>query len=246
MKVLKLFIIGLLPYLAISCGVFIEKDISNESVALLSPGNGTNNDETTQRFSWEENEQIDQYRLQIVTSDFNNIRVTYHDTLVSSTRFSTNDLEPQEYEWRVRGETSSENTTDYITRSFRVDADNDISDLSVNLTSPSEGRVYSEGASILLDWSILEESTSYEVVIEVIESELYPSGGGESGLTETEYSVKASDLFDGEVAPDTDETDFETIPIEYEWYVIAKNDNFESLRSEVRKFIVNTKVLKIR
>ena len=134
----KLFIVGALLCMLCSCELIFDKDISGETITLLSPGDSTSNEELTQTLWWESHQDVSEYRIQIVTPDFEDTRIMYEDTLVSSTSF-TIDLVPEDYKWRVRGENSFDNYTAYSLRGFRVDSSKDISDEQVDLLLPGDG-----------------------------------------------------------------------------------------------------------
>ena len=115
-------IISLLCFvlLFISCDDIIEEvDISNTLITILAPTNNSILDTTIVTFSWNTHKDIETYRLQIATPDFENATQIVLDTLVSKTNH-TQTLDYKDYEWRIRGE-NSVYQTEYTINSFIVE-----------------------------------------------------------------------------------------------------------------------------
>lgn len=105
--------------LCVSCNeiLFVE-DISEEKVAVLAPLDETEVLSGTIIFSWEANESVPAYQLQLATPDFENASQILIDTIIT-TRSYTESLEANTYEWRLRG-VNSEYETSYTTQGFVV------------------------------------------------------------------------------------------------------------------------------
>jgi len=104
----------------VSCDDIVGvNDISDETLTILAPTNGSTLIITDVTFSWNSVEDAEQYKLQVATPNFVMANQIILDTLVASTNFSQ-PLELGNYEWRVRAE-NSEYQTDYSTQNFTIE-----------------------------------------------------------------------------------------------------------------------------
>lgn len=102
------------------CKDIIEvNDISQDTITIIAPTNNARLDEPNIRFSWELLDFADSYQLQIVTPDFNEALQVVEDTIVDSSDFFKT-LEPNTYQWRVRG-LNSAFQTQYKTQTFTIE-----------------------------------------------------------------------------------------------------------------------------
>lgn len=110
---LLLFAIG------ISCDelLFVD-DISGEKITVLAPSDKTELVEGDVIFSWETNELVEAYQLQLAIPDFENASQILLDTIITARSF-TKALVSNSYEWRLRG-VNSQYETGYTTQSFVV------------------------------------------------------------------------------------------------------------------------------
>ena len=97
----KLVLIATVVLFATSCGIFIENDISTESVIVNSPGDSVF--AASVFFGWEENEDALEYRVVVATPSFDDLQQIILDTFITSTDFSL-ELLPDDYEWKIRPE----------------------------------------------------------------------------------------------------------------------------------------------
>jgi len=105
---------------AIACDDIIEvEDISDNTVNILAPTNGTVLDTLTTTFTWEALESAEHYYLQVATPSFENANQIVADTLLVKTSFSKL-LPVNSYEWRIRAENSDYNTN-YTQQSFSIE-----------------------------------------------------------------------------------------------------------------------------
>ncbi|AUP79693.1 hypothetical protein [Flavivirga eckloniae] len=96
-------------------------DISKELVVISSPANGaTFSTTSTVNFSWRAIEGAEDYVIQIVTPDFENITETITDETITNTGFSISNLSKNDYKCRVKAK-NSEYETGYTEIGFTVD-----------------------------------------------------------------------------------------------------------------------------
>jgi len=96
-----------------------EVDITNETVRILAPVNQVTLNTGDVLFSWEGVDQADSYHLQIAMPNFENAQQILADTNVVGTQFFK-ELEPNEYQWRIRAENSAY-FTNYTLSNFSVE-----------------------------------------------------------------------------------------------------------------------------
>lgn len=148
-------------------------DISQEVVEVLAPIDGSvlENEEVT--FSWNEIEFADQYQIQVAQPTFVEASQVVLDTILGdslqSFRNFTKTLNPNVYQWRVRG-LNSNFSTDYSTQSFEVlvpvddDEQVDLSTESVMLLAPFDNAVLND-TNVTFSWESVTEATSYRFQI---------------------------------------------------------------------------------
>ncbi|MEC3882037.1 hypothetical protein [Parapedobacter sp. 10938] len=101
-----------------ACSEFIETPITNERVALLSPGAGAAAATDTVQFLWEPMGHALHYRLQVASPTFGDAVLFYADTTLEKTSYRIF-LAPGRYQWRVKAGNGSSGTR-YTTRSFTI------------------------------------------------------------------------------------------------------------------------------
>ena len=118
MRIKKLFLIFLFVGF-IACDDIIEVvDISNETVTIIAPVNGSVIDTTRVNFTWKAMEEAETYHLQVATPTFNEATQIVLDTVVTKTEVSKT-LNNNNYEWRIKAKNSGYETV-YTTQSFSV------------------------------------------------------------------------------------------------------------------------------
>lgn len=85
------------------CAEFIEYPLENKQIDLLAPSVDYQSNDTLVTFWWSVHEDAKYYRLQIVQPTFEKTDILYLDTLLSEDKLVV-DLDPGQYEWRVRPE----------------------------------------------------------------------------------------------------------------------------------------------
>lgn len=140
-----------------------ETDISNESVTILAPLEGSQLDITSISFNWTEVDQADSYQIQIATPNFGSAQQIVTDVVLDSITSYSTQLNPNDYQWRVRA-LNSAYQTGYSTASFRVLSNDDFENNTVVLQSPGDGLITNE-LEQLLQWDDVLEATSYDIEI---------------------------------------------------------------------------------
>lgn len=142
------------------CKTFFEEDITNQTVAILSPARGTVTEIASQTFWWQKVEGAMKYRLQIVTPSFDSTEVLVLDTLVASDKFMVN-LFPSVYEWRVRAENSGWQTP-WTMGELEIYSTMDLKRQKINLLSP--GLMTNKNTN-RFEWDELYNAKNYSFVI---------------------------------------------------------------------------------
>lgn len=149
--------------LSVSCEeILLEEDISNRTVRLIAPVEGTEFYSTSITFNWELVEDATEYRIQIAKPDFNNTMQIVADNIIETNSFTTQ-LNIGEYEWRVQALNSGYETA-YTTRSLTIVSNDAFQDNSVALTTP-EDNLITNNASQNLIWQSVIGATNYDVQI---------------------------------------------------------------------------------
>jgi hypothetical protein len=117
MRNMGLFFLVILVFVA--CDDIIEVvDISDKTVAILAPTNGSVVHTTLVNFSWQALEDAETYRVQVVTPTFNEAAQILLDTIVTKT-YVSGELNINDFEWRVKAVNSGYETP-YTTQHFSV------------------------------------------------------------------------------------------------------------------------------
>lgn len=145
-----------------ACDDFVEKDIENETISLLAPGNNLTTVQLTHTFWWDWLEGAEVYNMQIVEGTFSSVTSFILDTTVSKNKFDVT-LYPGSFQWRVRGENNG-GVTDYSTYNLTIDSTLDISSLQVVLSSPIDNYI-TNNDSITFVWNSLLNADDYLVEV---------------------------------------------------------------------------------
>ncbi len=146
------------------CDDILEDDISNDEVALFAPAEGVQLDSGSVTFVWDPLEGALDYRLLLVSPDFENPAQVWADTITTGTSF-TIPLAAGTYTWGVNAANTAY-TTAFFTRSFSIveATDPDISDRSPNLVSPSADLEADAGTFVFL-WDTIRDASDYNLRI---------------------------------------------------------------------------------
>lgn len=144
------------------CDDILEEDIANDEVALFAPGEGVQLDSGSVTFVWDPLEGALDYRLLLVSPDFENPAQVWADTITTGTSFTTS-LGAGTYTWGVNAANTAY-TTAFFTRTFTVVefTDPDISDRSPNLVSPAADLKADAGTFVFL-WDTIRDASSYNL-----------------------------------------------------------------------------------
>jgi len=141
---------------------FIEIDLSDKQVVLLSPSDNYQTSTLTQTFWWEYTEGALGYELQIVSPSFANTTQLILNISTDSTRFDYT-LNPGSYEWRVRAYNGS-STTAYTTYSIKIDSTGSVSSQVLVLISPVDNIITNQ-MSHTFKWDTLYNADDYRFEI---------------------------------------------------------------------------------
>ncbi len=193
-----------------SCDDILEEDITDDSIQILSPVEGTVVVGNNVQFLWQTLDGADDYRVQVLGAN----QIIIIDSLVSVNQLDYN-LNVGNYQWRVKGENFAYETEYTFPINFSVEASEDLTTQNVILLTPSDN-LYTNNADITFTWNSIATANSYTLEIVKInngETTIYQ----ESDITTTSTSVESS-LFD--------------VDAQYIWKVKAVNDTSETPFSE--------------
>lgn len=178
-----------------ACEDILEKDLSNQEVVLIAPGEEVLVKQKDLTFLWEPVQGASGYLLQVVSPSFDKPETVVLDTFIVSTRFN-HALAPGRYEWRVSAENSAYYTP-YASRSFVVDtATGQDAGNNIKLISPRNGFLTKE-STLEFVWNKVSEATHYQVQISgatemILSTKDTTAGLGFTAVNDTLYwQVKA-------------------------------------------------------
>lgn len=101
------------------CDDIFLKDITDKKVSIVCPADGyTTTSSQKILFWWDGMEGADEYELQIVTPDFQNIQQLKVQEVLDTVRYSVT-LPAGNYQWRIRGLNNSY-ASEFVTRNLTV------------------------------------------------------------------------------------------------------------------------------
>lgn len=215
MRFKYLFVLGAIALFFASCHSILLKDIQNDKVTLLAPGDSVSTKVSTVTFWWEVLDGADSYRLQIVSPSFDGVQQFIIDTLVASDKF-TMQLNPGVYQWRLRGESSAYQSK-YVVRTLTIDTTTDLSVQTLILVSPADN-YHTSQSTIHFQWTPFSYADDYRFEI---------ASPDFNGATLVSVNVTA-DTFSYSL-PDG----------QYQWRVRAQNATTNTQFS-TRSFIIDT------
>ncbi len=149
----------------ISCSDIIEvPDISSNTVNLVAPADNAALNITTLTLSWETVEDAENYQVQVVRPNFENILQLELDSTLTENSISIDIEVGNSYQWRVRAKNSN-SATPYTTYSFaNITEVPDISSNTVNLVAPADNATLNI-TTLTLSWETVEDAESYQVQV---------------------------------------------------------------------------------
>ncbi len=151
-------------FLLISCEeTLFETDISETNLELIAPSDGSVISFTSINFDWEPLIDANRYQLQIATPNFDNPIQIIQDVLLDSISTFDAQLNPNIYQWRVKGINSAYETS-YTTASFEIRNNEDFSDNVIVLNNPQDNLIINTNV-FNLEWSSVLDATGYRIQI---------------------------------------------------------------------------------
>ena len=114
----KKFLLLLAVGMFLGCEAIFVENISNATVSILAPKEGTAISTGIINFNWNAVDDADLYQLQIAIPGFSNASQIVVDTTITKTSFSKN-LTIGTYQWRVKA-LNTDYQTNFTTASFEV------------------------------------------------------------------------------------------------------------------------------
>ncbi|HLA55566.1 MAG TPA: hypothetical protein VK623_05680 [Flavobacterium sp.] len=151
----RLFLGCLVVFLTASCDDIIEKDITNDTVQLVSPIDDAQIESNVVSFQWNNLEDADKYRIQVYADN----QIVALDSVVTATHL-TIPMSPGTYQWRVRGENSAYVSSYSFPMSFSLIETTDLENQQVILSSPTAG-LYTNNTNITCTWESLSAADDY-------------------------------------------------------------------------------------
>ena len=148
-----------------SCSDFLEEDISDDPVQLITPLNGFTSIENSINFVWEEIEGATDYQIQIVTPSFDSIVSFVARTyLGEQIQFDTS-LLIGKYEWKIIASNSGYETESTV-YNFEImeDTVGSLINKSIQLITPSDNLITNDPTIEFL-WGTLLNATSYSIQV---------------------------------------------------------------------------------
>ena len=158
MKILNKILFLLLVLFAFSCEDIIEKDITNDTIQIISPVNGTVISSNVTTFQWNSLKGAKNYRVQV----FNSSQALVIDSLVKNKVNLMTTLSQGQYQWKVRGENFAYQSNYTLPAAFSVVPSTDLTAQQVILTNPTNN-YYTNSTSVTLGWQNLDAATSYSL-----------------------------------------------------------------------------------
>lgn len=188
-----------------SCEDIIEKDITDDTVQIISPQNNDVINSNVVDFQWNELDGAEKYRVQVYSGSSIVI-----DTLVAENHLNV-PMTQGNYQWRVRGENFGYNSNYTFNFNFSVIESTDLTNQQTILNSPADN-FYTNNTNVILNWQSLSAAESYTFeLINVTNGESIVNQ--QSGLTATSLTLNNTIL---------------TADAQYRWKVKAVNSTSQT------------------
>ncbi|WP_421876462.1 hypothetical protein [Marinoscillum sp.] len=158
----KEYLLFMIILVLAACGEIVEKDISNDELLLLAPGDSAMVNEDSVSLWWEYLDGARSYEVHLVSPSFNNAQVVYLDS-VTNRNLITMALKPGQYQWEVRAFNAGY-STDFFYRTFTLDTAGgiDISAQGVTIISPQPGATVNS-STVSLWWEEVSGADGYQL-----------------------------------------------------------------------------------
>ena len=161
MKPTQCLTLLLMFFLIYSCEQIIEPvNIKNKSIKLHAPQENATVSSEKVTFSWENDSNIEQYRIQVVSPHFDSPYALLIDSLVWESRFSDTLVAQQDYAWRVRGENSLYRT-EFSSRKFTIGL-HSIAEHTPVLLTPGNNTSLDHN-TVNFVWNPIQEAENYHL-----------------------------------------------------------------------------------
>ncbi len=146
-----------------SCRDVFERDISNETVQLLTPNDNYITENTNINFQWKQVEEATHYQIQIVSPKFDTVYTHYFDTTVSSLQL-IHTLDPGKYQWKVKARNNAYQTNFSSVYNLNIDSSFNLNNQSILLYSPVNNS-YFNYSTITFNWQSLYSAQGYNIEV---------------------------------------------------------------------------------
>jgi uncharacterized protein YegP (UPF0339 family) len=196
----------------------LSGDIQKNVIMLMSPTDKSTIVDKKVTFWWNTLSGAQKYNLQVATPTFTNPVKLIYDQWVT-TNFISLDLEPGNYEWRVKASNST-GETNYSQSSFSI-YNNDLTKQKTTLLKPLYGEQINN-SSATLSWEKINSSATYHLLIK--------KDSWETGTIVQEMSTSKTEI------------ELPFLNGEYFWGVKAIDpQNSSETEYSIRKFVVDFK-----
>jgi hypothetical protein len=141
---------------------FIVKDIKNDNIVVLAPGNNLSTPNNSVTFWWEKLDGAEKYSLQIVKPNFASVQQLIVDTNVTGDKFSCT-LTPGTYQWRIKG-VNNGGSTQYTIFNLIIDTTSNLSSQLVIPIAPVNNYL-TGNKTISFSWYNIASANNYQIQI---------------------------------------------------------------------------------
>ncbi|WAC02703.1 hypothetical protein N7U66_03255 [Lacinutrix neustonica] len=220
-KLISVSLFTSLLFLIIGCDDVFEEDITNDLVTVSSPQNQSVINGNSVQFKWNALKGAENYRIQVVEE---NTQRNFLDSLVTGNSFTFN-LNPGNYNWRIRAENFAYQTAYNFPTSFSVIFSNDLFTQTVFLNSPSQN-FYTNRDTIILTWNNIQAADTYSLEVDKTVQGNTITDFQIGDLTNNSYTLNSTILMEDAI---------------YTWKIKAVNENSETEFSS-RQILLDTQV----
>lgn len=145
-----------------ACNEVFDDDITDAQLEIVAPRDSLATTKTTLTFWWNEVNDADKYRLQIVSTSFDTVLSIPVDTNLTLNKFEVT-LNPGRYSWRIKAMNSGTETV-WFARKLTIIDSPDLTDQEVILDSPNDLDAFGTNR-IKFNWTKLPNATKYSISV---------------------------------------------------------------------------------